>query len=113
MAVPGFPNLFLVYGPNTNLGSGSIVDMLECQIGYVRQAVELLRAGMRTLTVRPEVAARYDTEIQQRLARTVWTGCRNWYRTATGRVVNNWPGTIREYARRTRRLDAAEYELGT
>jgi cation diffusion facilitator CzcD-associated flavoprotein CzcO/acetyl esterase/lipase len=113
IAVPGFPNLFLLYGPNTNLGSGSIVHMLECQIGYVRQAVELLRSGVRTLTVRPEVAARYDAEIQQRLARTVWTGCRNWYRTATGRVVNNWPGTVREYTKRTRRFEAAEYELGT
>jgi hypothetical protein len=87
--------------------------MLECQIGYVRQAVELLRSGVRTLTVRPDVAARYDTEIQQRLARTVWTACRNWYRTAGGRVVNNWPGTMREYAKRTRRFEVAEYELGT
>jgi cation diffusion facilitator CzcD-associated flavoprotein CzcO/acetyl esterase/lipase len=112
IAVPGLPNLFLLYGPNTNLGSGSIVHMLECQIGYVRQALELLRSGVRTLAVRPEVAGRYDAEIQQRLARTVWTGCRNWYRTASGRVVNNWPGTMREYARRTRRFEAAEYEAG-
>jgi cation diffusion facilitator CzcD-associated flavoprotein CzcO/acetyl esterase/lipase len=111
IAVPGFPNLLLLYGPNTNLGSGSIVHMLECQIGYVGQALELLRSGVRTLTVRPEVAARYDTEIQQRLARTVWTGCQNWYRTASGRVVNNWPGTVREYTTRTRRFEAAEYEI--
>jgi hypothetical protein len=68
---------------------------------------------VRTLVVRPEVAARSDAEIQRRLARSVWTGCRNWYRTATGRVVNNWPGTMREYARRTRRLDPAEYGLDT
>jgi cation diffusion facilitator CzcD-associated flavoprotein CzcO/acetyl esterase/lipase len=113
IAVPGFPNLFLLYGPNTNLGSGSIVHMLECQIGYVRQAVELLRSGVRTLAVRPDVAARFDAEIQQRLARSVWTGCRSWYRTASGRIVNNWPGTMREYGRRTRRFEAAEYELGT
>jgi cation diffusion facilitator CzcD-associated flavoprotein CzcO len=112
IAVPGFPNLFLLYGPNTNLGSGSIVHMLECQIGYVRQAVELLRSGTRTLAVRPDVAARYDAEIQRRLAHTAWTGCRNWYRTASGRIVSNWPGTVREYTRRTRRFDAAEYELG-
>jgi cation diffusion facilitator CzcD-associated flavoprotein CzcO/acetyl esterase/lipase len=113
MAVPGFPNLFLLYGPNTNLGSGSIVHMLECQISYVRQAVELLRSGVRTLAVRPDVAARFDAEIQQRLARSVWTGCRNWYRTASGRVVNNWPGTMREYTKRTRRFEVTEYELGT
>jgi cation diffusion facilitator CzcD-associated flavoprotein CzcO/acetyl esterase/lipase len=112
ITVPGFPNLFLLYGPNTNLGSGSIVHVLECQIGYVRQALELIRSGVRTLAVRPEVAARYDVEIQRRLARTVWTGCRNWYRTASGRIVNNWPGTTREYARRTRRFEVDEYEAG-
>jgi len=112
ITVPGFPNLFLLYGPNTNLGSGSIVAMLECQIGYVRQAVELLRRGVRTLTVRPEVAERYDEEIQRRLAGTVWTGCRSWYRTASGRIVNNWPGTVAEYARRTRRFEVDEYEVG-
>jgi cation diffusion facilitator CzcD-associated flavoprotein CzcO len=113
IAVPGFPNLFLLYGPNTNLGSGSIVHMLECQIGYVRQAVELLRSGTRTLAVRPDVAARYDAEIQQRLARTVWTGCSNWYRAASGRVVNNWPGTMREYGRRTRHFEVSDFRIGT
>lgn len=113
IAVPGFPNLFLLYGPNTNLGSGSIVHMLECQIGYVRQAVELLRSGVRTLSVRPEAAERFDAEIQQRLTRSVWTGCRNWYRTASGRIVNNWPGTMREYGRRTSRFEVSEYEART
>jgi cation diffusion facilitator CzcD-associated flavoprotein CzcO/acetyl esterase/lipase len=111
ITVPGFPNLFLLYGPNTNLGSGSIVHMLECQIGYVRQAVELLRSGVRALGVRPEVAARFDAEVQRRLARSVWTGCRSWYRTASGRIVNNWPGTMREYAKRTRTLDVTDYEV--
>jgi cation diffusion facilitator CzcD-associated flavoprotein CzcO/acetyl esterase/lipase len=109
MAVPGFPNLFLLYGPNTNLGSGSIVHMLECQIGYVRQAAELLRDGRRTLVVRPDVADRFDAEVQRRLSRSVWTGCRSWYRTASGRIVNNWPGTMREYAKRTSHLDVSEY----
>jgi cation diffusion facilitator CzcD-associated flavoprotein CzcO/acetyl esterase/lipase len=110
ITVPGFPNLFLLYGPNTNLGSGSIVRMLESQIGYVRQALDVLRSGVRTLTVRPEVADRFDAEIQHRLARSVWTGCRSWYRTASGRIVNNWPGTMREYAKRTRELDLTDYE---
>jgi cation diffusion facilitator CzcD-associated flavoprotein CzcO/acetyl esterase/lipase len=111
MTVPGFPNLFLLYGPNTNLGSGSIVRMLESQIGYVRQALDVVRSGVRTLAVRPEVAERFDAEIQHRLARSVWTGCRSWYRTASGRIVNNWPGTTREYTKRTRKLDLADYEI--
>ena len=112
MTVPGFPNLFLLYGPNTNLGSGSIVRMLESQIGYVRQAVDVLRSGTRTLSVRPEVAERFDAVVQQRLAASVWTGCRSWYRTASGRIVNNWPGTMSEYGRRTRRFEVGEYEVG-
>jgi cation diffusion facilitator CzcD-associated flavoprotein CzcO len=111
ITVPGFPNLFLIYGPNTNVGSGSMVHMLESQIAYVHQAVRLLAGGLRTLTVRADVESRFDTEVQQRLAGTVWTGCTSWYRTASGRVVNNWPGLMREYRRRTRRLDLSEYEV--
>lgn len=110
ITVPGFPNLFLLYGPNTNVGSGSIVHMLESQIAYVRQAVETLAAGVGTLTVRADVESRFDTEMQQRLDGSVWTGCRSWYRTANGRIVNNWPGLMREYRRRTSRFDVTEYE---
>ena len=110
ITVPDFPNLFLLYGPNTNVGSGSIVHMLESQIAYVRQAIETLAAGTGTLTVRPDVATRFDTEIQRRLGDSVWTGCQSWYRTQSGRVVNNWPGLMREYRRRTATFDATEYE---
>jgi cation diffusion facilitator CzcD-associated flavoprotein CzcO len=104
MTVPGFPNMFLMYGPNTNLGSGSIVYMLERQARYLRQAVTLLASGVSTLDVRPEVAGRYDDEVQRRLAHTAWTGCTSWYRDGSGRVVNNWPGLVSEYHRRTRTL---------
>jgi cation diffusion facilitator CzcD-associated flavoprotein CzcO/acetyl esterase/lipase len=110
ITVPGFPNLFLLYGPNTNVGSGSIVTMLESQIAYVRQAIETLAAGTRTLAVRPEVESAFDTEMQQRLDGSVWTGCHSWYRTASGRIVNNWPGLMHEYRRRTSTFDVTEYE---
>ncbi|MBW0113985.1 NAD(P)/FAD-dependent oxidoreductase [Pseudonocardia sp. KRD-169] len=110
IAVPGFPNLFLLYGPNTNVGSGSIVHMLESQIAYVRQAIAAIAGGAGPLSVRPEVESRFDTEMQDRLGRSVWTGCQSWYRTETGRIVNNWPGLMREYRRRTARFDAEEYE---
>jgi hypothetical protein len=109
MAVPGFPNMFLMYGPNTNLGSGSIVYMLERQARYVRQAVALLASGVSTLDVRPEVARRFDDEVRRRLAHTAWTGCRSWYRTEGGRVSTNWPGLVTEYHRRTRTLAEADY----
>jgi hypothetical protein len=62
--------------------------------------------------VRPDVASAFDTEMQQRLGNSVWTECRSWYRTADGRIVNNWPGLMREYRRRTAEFDVTEYETG-
>jgi len=63
----------------------------------------------RVLDVRPEVAIVYDTEMQTRLAGSVWVGCDSWYRAPGGRVVTNWPGSASEYRRRTARLDVADY----
>jgi cation diffusion facilitator CzcD-associated flavoprotein CzcO len=113
MTVPGFPNMFLMYGPNTNLGSGSIVYMLERQARYLRQAVALLSSGVSTLDVRPEVASRFDDEVQQRLANTTWTSCRSWYRTESGRVSTNWPGLVSEYHRRTKTLSPQDFLVTT
>ncbi|MEC3977603.1 flavin-containing monooxygenase [Amycolatopsis sp. H20-H5] len=110
MTVPGFPNLFCVYGPNTNLGAGSIVYMIERQARYIRQAVEqLTRPDVSYVDVRPEVEERYDAEVQRRLAKSVWTTCASWYRQDDGRVSTNWPGLVSEYDRRTRTLDLTEY----
>ncbi|MFC4020829.1 flavin-containing monooxygenase [Micromonospora sp. GCM10011542] len=109
MAVPGFPNLFLVYGPNTNTGNTSVVYFHEAQARHIAHAVRLLAAGGPPLEVRPEVAAGYDTELQGRLAGSVWTACQSWYRTPGGRVVTNWPGMADEYRRRTARLNPADY----
>jgi len=112
MTVPGFPNLFCVYGPNTNLGAGSIIYMIERQARYIRQAVErLARPGVSYLDVRPEVEERYDREVQQRLGHSVWSACTSWYRQADGRVTTNWPGLVTEYDRRTRRFDVADYRV--
>jgi cation diffusion facilitator CzcD-associated flavoprotein CzcO len=112
ITVPGFPNMFLMYGPNTNLGSGSILYMLERQARYVRQAVSLLaRRGVSTMDVRAEVAAAFDQELRRRLADTVWTGCTSWYRADNGRVSTNWPGLVSEYHRRTRTLTPADYRV--
>jgi cation diffusion facilitator CzcD-associated flavoprotein CzcO len=110
VAVPGFPNLFLMYGPNTNLGAGSIIYMLERQARYITQLVRQLRSGT-ALTVRTEVAERFDAEMQRRLAGTVWTTCGSWYRTDAGRVVTNWPGLVSEYDRRTRTPDRNAYDF--
>lgn len=114
MAVPGFPNMFVLYGPNTNHGTGSVLTMHEAQARYIAAAVALLRSGAATrLEVRPDVHARFQAELAQRLARSVWvSGCASWYQTASGRITNNWPGTQAEYVRRTRRVEPADYLLG-
>ncbi|GAB3885660.1 hypothetical protein GCM10029964_048680 [Kibdelosporangium lantanae] len=83
ITVPGFPNMFLMYGPNTNLGAGSIIYMLERQARYIARILGHL-PGESTVDVKPAVAERFDQEMQSRLARTVWTRCGSWYRTAGG-----------------------------
>ncbi|MBO0855849.1 MAG: NAD(P)/FAD-dependent oxidoreductase [Nocardia sp.] len=110
MTVPGFPNLFMMYGPNTNLGTGSIIYMIESQARYIRQALRHLSEQPGThLEVRPDIADAFDRETQKRLERTPWTTCSSWYRTAAGRVTNNWPGTVTAYRLRTRRFHRDDY----
>jgi cation diffusion facilitator CzcD-associated flavoprotein CzcO len=112
MTVAGFPNLFVMYGPNTNLGSGSIIFQLESQMAYIADAVERLRRSGGLLSVRADVQQAFDSEMQSRLSTSVWqTGCNNWYVDEHGRNTNNWPGFTVEYRRRTRRLDPADYEV--
>lgn len=109
LVVPGFPNMFLVYGPNTNTGNTSVIIFHEAQARWIAQAVDRVTAGSTPLEVRPEVAGAYDRELQDRLSRSLWTACHSWYRTASGRIVTNWPGTAREYRRRTARLHPADF----
>ncbi|MHB1519193.1 MAG: flavin-containing monooxygenase [Acidimicrobiales bacterium] len=97
VAVPDFPNCYLLYGPNTNLGHNSILFMVERQINLILQAVAVqTRAAIDTGTARVEVTddayRRADERVQSLMANTAWVaGCRSWYKTATGRVTNNWP----------------------
>ncbi|MGZ6696209.1 MAG: flavin-containing monooxygenase [Solirubrobacteraceae bacterium] len=111
ITVAGFPNLFLLYGPNTNLGFGSIIVMVEAQIAYVLDALARLRAtGAAALEVSAEAQRASGERVQRQLSHSVWTTCRSWYREGgTGRVVNNWPGQMAEYVRLTRHVDPAEY----
>ena len=107
MTVAGFPNLFLLYGPNTNLGHNSIIYMLESQIGYVMQCLATLeREQLRYLDVRPDVQRRFNDVLQTRLRRSVWaSGCTSWYQTADGKQTNNWPYFTFTYRRMTRTPD--------
>lgn len=112
ITVSGYPNLFMMYGPNTNLGHSSIVYMLESQMAYIRQCLQRLQDGARYLDVKPQVQADYNQRLQARLRASVWqTGCNSWYVNAFGRNTANWPGFTFEYRYRTRRPDWAHYEV--
>src|SRR5581483_8402590 len=112
ITVPSFPNMFVLYGPNTNTSGGSIIFYLERQIGYVRQALEqLIARDGGAIEVRAEVEAASDRALQHRFAGTAWTQCDSWYRDQNGRIVANWPGYMREYARLTETLDPSEFSF--
>ncbi len=112
-AVAGFPNLFLLLGPNTGLGHSSMVFMVESQVAYIRDCLRLMdRRGLASVEVRPEVEERHNEALQRRLRRTVWaSGCASWYLDARGRNTTLWPGFTWEYRLRTRRFDPASYSL--
>jgi len=110
IAVPGFPSLFLMYGPNTNTSGGSIIVYHEAQASYIRQALEQVRAReVAAIDVRPEIEAAADREVQARFAGTAWTMCNSWYRDERGRIVTNWPGYMRDYVARTKVLEPSDY----
>jgi cation diffusion facilitator CzcD-associated flavoprotein CzcO len=113
ITVSGFPNMFILYGPNTNLGHNSIIYMLESQTDYVLSAIRHVGTyGKTWLNVRRDTQDEYSQEVQRRLSGTVWeAGCTSWYRTASGRNTNNWPSFTIEYRRRTRFFDAGNYDV--
>ncbi len=111
IAVPGFPNLFLLGGPNTGLGHNSIVFMLEAQIGLVLR--RLRRHGTQTDEIRADAAARFGKGLDRRMRRTVWlSGCRSWYLDAAGRNTTLWPGFSIGYWLRTRLAPARIWRGG-
>jgi cation diffusion facilitator CzcD-associated flavoprotein CzcO len=113
MAVSGYPNLFMMYGPNTNTIHNTIIFMLECQAKYIACAVQHLGAGAQSVDVRPEVQAAFNADIQRRLGKTVFgAGCSSWYKTSSGKITAMWPGSWVAYARATRRFEPAAYVEG-
>ncbi len=112
MTVSGFPNFFMLYGPNTNTAT-SIVVMLEAQIGYVLKCLRhLTRARARSMNVRPEVQARFNAALQRTVTGTTWgSGCRSYFVNAAGRVITQWPKPSRFYRWLTRRVRPSDYSL--
>ena len=113
-AVAGFPNLFIITGPNTGLGHNSLVYMIEAQLDYLMDALRTIDArGATRVEVRRAVQDAYNADIQSRMPGTVWNsgGCSSWYIDANGRNTTIWPDFTWRYRRQLQRFDSAAYEL--
>jgi cation diffusion facilitator CzcD-associated flavoprotein CzcO len=115
VTVSGFPNFFILLGPNTGLGHNSVVLMSEAQIGYVMDCLRLMRKrGSKVMEVKPATQQSFVEELRKRLAGTVWEsgGCRSWYQDAkTGESPVIWPGSVVSYMRKTRAVAERDYVL--
>jgi cation diffusion facilitator CzcD-associated flavoprotein CzcO len=114
LATPGFPNMFMVYGPNTGSLTNTLVYMFERQAAWIRQAVDWISAHGGWIDIDPEVNRVFNEEIQGRLGETVFTtGCPGWYTTDSGKVTQVWAGSHVEYGRRTAKFDPSHFVTGT
>lgn len=112
VTVAGFPNLFMVYGPNTNLGHGSIIFMLECQAQYIVKCHREMAARGGFMMPRAEAQAHFNTKLDRDMEHTVWVdGCSSWYKNAEGKVVTNWSGTTLRYWWETRAMNPEEFHF--
>ncbi len=110
--VSGFPNLFVLYGPNTNHVAGSVPYTLECQYNYALDAIRRTREnGIRYIDLKPQAQERWRREIAERSEPARWMtgGCGNWYVNERGENTNNWPGPWLEFRRRTRKINPGDY----
>jgi cation diffusion facilitator CzcD-associated flavoprotein CzcO len=113
LSVPSFPNLFLLYGPNTNGGTGSVIYTIEAGMQHVLSALRQLESGgAHTIEVRREAAEQFDRELRAALEGTVWhTGCTSWYLDENGNDPNQWPWRWGTYRRRTAEIAPEAYAL--
>ena len=114
MSVPGFPNMFLLYGPNTNGGTGSVIYTIEAGVNHVIAALrELERATRARIEVTPRRRRGASTaSCARRWPRRVWhTGCTSWYVDENGNDPNQWPWLWTTYRKRTERIEPGAYEL--
>jgi cation diffusion facilitator CzcD-associated flavoprotein CzcO len=109
----GFPNMFLMIGPNTGLGHNSMVYMIESQLKYIMGCLQMMdRQNLQAVDVQPEIQEAFNKEVQQRMGGTIWaSGCTSWYLDANGRNTTLWPGFTFEYRRRIRHFDPEHYNL--
>jgi len=114
MSVTGFPNFFMMYGPNTNL-SGSIIYMLENQARYITECINLLdQKKARSISVKQTVQKRFNDEISNQLSKSILSNknCKSYFRDPNGRITTNWPGLMLEYRWKTRRVRQSDFIFG-
>lgn len=115
VSVPGFPNFFLLDGPNTNIVvNGSAIFFSECEVRHLLAALHLfLERGGTPIEVSAAAHDRFVAEVDEMSATRVWTtsNVNSWYRSASGRSSQNWPGTVLDYWNRSRTADPADYPL--
>ena len=111
ITVSGFPNFFMLYGPNTNLGHNSIIFMIECQANYIAQCVKKLRdKNLLYIDVKDEVQKAANDKVQKDNANSVFaSGCTSWYKTADGKVTNNWANHTFYYWWQTRKVRMSDF----
>jgi hypothetical protein len=112
--VAGFPNCYLVNGPNTGLGHTSVIYMFESQANYIASAISYARAhSVTALEPTPDAQQDFAANVDRLSVGTVWTsgGCSSWYLNADGRNTNLWPGSTFSYRRMTRRFNPDHYVL--
>ena len=110
--VAGFPNLFMLVGPNTGTGHTSQIYMIESQLTYVVRCLRRMRRrGIASVEVKPDVQHAFNAEVQRKMSTTVWTtgGCKSWYLAANGQNTTLWPDAAWRYRRATYRFDASAY----
>jgi cation diffusion facilitator CzcD-associated flavoprotein CzcO len=110
--IAGFPNLFVLLGPNTGLGHNSVVYMIEAQIEHVMNVLRYMRAkGVNAIEPRAEAQAAFVHEVEQRMKGTVWVegGCASWYLDGTGRNSTIWPDFTWRFRNRVARMNAGDY----
>jgi cation diffusion facilitator CzcD-associated flavoprotein CzcO len=113
ISVAGFPNMFLMYGPNTNLGHNSIIFMIECQANYILNCLKGMdESGASTIELKREVMDEFDASQQKELQHRVWASTgKSWYKNDAGRITNNWSGSTIRYWWKTIRADPSVYQL--
>lgn len=111
--VSGFPNFFVMTGPNTGLGHSSMVFMIESQARYIKDAIyNLKKNNVKSFNIKPEIQEKYNQYIDCKMKNTVWkSGCNSWYLTPSGRNATLWPGFTFQFRHITRKFDFRNYQV--